>query len=151
MVDVGEIKELMNKSSVTTIGYTSKGEDIKDEILSNFNCIKYEVGASLKSLIRDYSLNSILGDSCVGNEYCILIDLRNYKAPSDSMKINDIVDEYISVGSSNIKLIFYGQSLTYNDNSGQIFHGGQTSIYASGLVFSISDSGEIKILKNRFG
>jgi hypothetical protein len=155
--------ELMSLSRITTIGFTWKSERLKDDIISQLNyidCGEIDTSTfSLKSLLRDININSLL-DGEKTPEY-ILIDLMNLKFDTSKNSnqyvtrartiqnlLIQIQDELFNINDENqkIKLI-----LTTSLNSSYVsdeFFGGTDPLYASDLVFTISDN--IKILKNRF-
>jgi hypothetical protein len=153
----------MSLSRITTIGFTWKSERLKDDIISQLNyidCGEIDTSTfSLKSLLRDININSLL-DGEKTPEY-ILIDLMNLKFDTSKNSnqyvtrartiqnlLIQIQDELFNINDENqkIKLI-----LTTSLNSSYVsdeFFGGTDPLYASDLVFTISDN--IKILKNRF-
>jgi hypothetical protein len=172
MQKIEHLYELMSQSPITTIGFTFKYERLKDDIISKLNyidCGEIDTSTfSLKSLLRDIKINSLLNEE--KNPEYILIDLMNLKfdiskhsrARTIQKLVIQIQDELFNIYEENqkIKLIFttslnssYVSSLNSHyvsdeDNSIPNFFGGTDTLYVSSLVFTISDN--IKILKNRF-
>lgn len=163
MQKIEHLYELMSQSRITTIGFTWKYERLKDDIISQLNyidCGEIDTSTfSLKSLLRDININSLLDEEKTP-EY-ILIDLMNLKfdiSKNSNQYVTrtrtiqnlliQIQDELFNINDENqkIKLI-----LTTSLNSSYVsdeFFGGKDPLYVSDLVFTISDN--IKILKNRF-
>lgn len=57
--------KLIERSKITTIGYNFEDERIKDELISNFNCVEIkeiDSSFSFKSFLRNQKLNHILDD-----------------------------------------------------------------------------------------
>jgi hypothetical protein len=164
MQKIEHLYELMSQSRITTIGFTFKYEGLKDDIISQLNyidCGEIDTSTfSLKSLVRDININSLL-DEEKKPEY-ILIDLMNLKfdisknsrARTIQKLLSQIQDELFNINVENqkIKLIFTtslnSSYVSDEDNGIPNFFGGTDPLYASDLVFTISDN--IKILKNRF-
>jgi hypothetical protein len=161
MQNIEHLYELMSQSRITTIGFTWKYEGLKDDIISQLNyidCGEIDTSTfSLKSLVRDIKINSLL-DGEKKPEY-ILIDLMNLKFDisknSHASTIqNLLIHELFNINGENqkIKLIFttslYSSYVSDEDNGIPNFFGGTDTLYVSDLVFTISDN--IKIIKNRF-
>ena len=161
MQKIEHLYELMSQSPITTIGFTFKYEGLKDDIISKLNyidCGEIDTSTfSLKSLLRDIKINSLLNEE--KNPEYILIDLMKFdiskkydyyieKTRAIQKLLSQIQDELFNINRENqkIKLI-----LTTSLNSSYVsdeFFGGKDPLYVSDLVFTISDN--IKILKNRF-
>lgn len=167
MQKIEHLYELMSQSPTTTIGFTYKYERLKDDIISKLNyidCGEIDTSTfSLKSLLRDININSLL-DEEKKPEY-ILIDLMKFdiskkydyyieKNRAIQKLLSQIQDELFNINGKNkkIKLILttslYSSYVSDEDNSIPNFFGGTDTLYVSDLVFTISDN--IKILKNRF-
>jgi hypothetical protein len=169
MQNIEHLYELMSQSRITTIGFTWKYERLKDDIISQLNyldCGEIDTSTfSLKSLLRDININSLL-DEEKKPEY-ILIDLMNLKFDiskkydyyiEKTRAIQKLLSQIqyelfnINVENQKIKLILttslYSSYVSDEDNRIPNFFGGTDPLYASDLVFTISDN--IKILKNRF-
>ncbi len=164
MQNIEHLYELMSQSRITTIGFTWKYERLKDDIISQLNyldCGEIDTSTfSLKSLLRDININSLL-DEEKKPEY-ILIDLMNLKfdkskntrARTIQNLLIQIQNELFNINVENqkIKLIFTtslnSSYVSDEDNSIPNFFGGPDTMYVSSLVFTISDN--IKIMKNRF-
>jgi hypothetical protein len=167
MQKIEHLYELMSQSPITTIGFTFKYERLKDDIISKLNyidCGEIDTSTfSLKSLLRDIKINSLLKEE--KNPEYILIDLMKFdiskkydyyieKTRGIQKLVIQIQDELFNIYEENqkIKLIFttslYSSYVSDEDNGIPNFFGGKDPLYVSDLVFTISDN--IKILKNRF-
>jgi hypothetical protein len=165
MQKIEHLYELMSQSPITTIGFTFKYERLKDDIISKLNyidCGEIDTSTfSLKSLLRDIKINSLLNEE--KNPEYILIDLMKVKIVKTNQisrarifqnLVSQIQYELFNIYEENqkIKLIFttslYSSYVSDEDNGIPNFFGGTDTLYVSDLVFTISDN--IKILKNRF-
>jgi len=161
MQKIEHLYELMSQSRITTIGFTFKYEGLKDHIISQLNYIDFgEIDTSafsLKSLLRDININSLL-DGEKNPEY-LLIDLMNLKfdiskntrASTIRKLLIQIQDELFNINGENQKMkLILTTSLNYSYGSDEelSFFGGTETLYVSDLVFTISNN--IKIIKNRF-
>jgi hypothetical protein len=172
MKSLNDLFDLIKQSDVTLIGYTFQNERIKDELISNFNYI--EVGQidssfSLRSFLRNLKLNSILENDSVKKPDYILLDIGNIPFKNNDALygrrkfIQTFVEDFRSQiytdcsvfpAKPQIKIILttsLNRSVMNSDgNDINNFSGGNSTLYVSDLVFTISDD-KIKVIKNRFG
>jgi hypothetical protein len=172
MNSVEDLFDLIKQSDVTLIGYTFQNERIKDELISNFNYI--EVGQidssfSLRSFLRNLKLNSILENDSVKKPDYILLDIGNIPFKNNDALygrrkfIQTFVEDFRSQiytdcsgfpAKPQFKIILttslYRSGMNSDGNDIKNFSGGNSTLYVSDLVFTISDD-KIKVIKNRFG
>lgn len=153
-----DLCNLIDKSTITLIGYTFQDEKKKDELISNFNYVEIEeIGSSFtfKSFLREQRINQIM-DNYKDFDY-ILIDLNNIRPDNNKMERSNFIRnvlqkliERIYVEKFNYKIIV--TSTVYKSHSSEIgsFIGGNSPIYMSDLVVVLK--GQIaKVIKNRNG
>ena len=173
MKNIEELFDLVKKSDVTLIGYTFRDERIKDELISNFNCVdvgQIDSSFSLRSFLRDLKLKSILetGEVVKKPDYILLdignIPLKNNDALYGRQKfIKTFVEDFRSQiytncsgfpGKTQFKIILttslYRSGINSEGNDIKNFTGGSGPLYASDLAFTISND-KIRVIKNRFG
>jgi len=172
MKSLNDLFDLVKQSDVTLIGYTFRNERIKDELISNFNYI--EVGQidssfSLRSFLRNLKLNSILENDSVKKPDYILLDIGNIPFKNNDALygrrkfIQTFVEDFRSQiytdcsgfpAKPQFKIILttslYRSGMNSDGNDIKNFSGGNSTLYVSDLVFTISDD-KIKVIKNRFG
>jgi hypothetical protein len=173
MNSVEDLFDLVKQSDVTLIGYNFQDEKIKDEFISNFNYIdvgEIDSSFSFKSFLRDLKLQSILetGEVVKKPDY-ILLDIGNIPFKNNdvlysrSKFVRSFVEDFRSQiytdcsvfpAKPQIKIILttsLNRSVMNSDgNDIKNFSGGNSTLYVSDLVFTISDD-KIKVIKNRFG
>lgn len=154
-----DLCNLIDKSTITLIGYTFQDEKKKDELISNFNYVEIkEIGSSFtfKSFLREQRINQIM-DNYKDFDY-ILIDLNNIRPDDNNMwersnfikNVLEKITERIYLEKFNYKIIV--TSTVYKSISSEIgsFVGGNQPIYMSDLVVVLK--GQIaKVIKNRNG
>lgn len=157
---------LINKSKITTIGYNFKDELIKDELISNFNCIEIrEINSSFsfKSFLRNQKLNHILDGFDYSNY--ILIDLNKIIPPYDdsgtqkwdklSFINNFLKNLRLSILDTDYKIILtstllYKSGTLKNGKYIQSLSSGDYPTFVSDLVLVI-EKDIAKVIKNREG
>jgi hypothetical protein len=172
MNSVEDLFDLVKQSDVTLIGYTFRNERIKDELISNFNYVdvgQIDWSFSLRSFLRNLKLNSILENDSVKKPDYILLDIGNIPFKNNDALygrrkfIQTFVEDFRSQiytdcsvfpAKPQIKIILttsLNRSVMNSDgNDIKNFSGGNSTLYVSDLVFTISDD-KIKVIKNRFG
>jgi hypothetical protein len=58
MKNVEDLFNLINKSTITLVGYSLKNEMTKDELISNFNYVE------IKEINSSFSIKPILSSNC---------------------------------------------------------------------------------------
>ncbi len=173
MKTLNDLFDLVKQSDVTLIGYTFQDEKIKDELISNFNYVdvgQIDSSFSFKSFLRDLKLQSILetGEVVKKPDY-ILLDIGNIPIKNNDALygrqrlIRTFVEDLRSQiykdcsgfpAKTQFKIILttsiYRSGTNSDGNDINNFSGGNSPLYVSDLVFTISDD-KIKVLKNRFG
>ena len=157
MKSIEDLYDLVNKSSFTTIGYTSQHESLKDEFISKLPhmVINEEIDSSFsfKSIIRDNKLESLLDNKDLIIPEYFVIDYENVKFPNiDSMarylRLKETLENLRYVGmENNIKVIF--TSPIYRLSEDYTIKGGSSPIYVADLVLMLNGD-NCKISKNRF-
>lgn len=154
-----DLCNLIDKSTITLIGYTFQDENKKDELISNFNYVEIEeIGSSFtfKSFIRAQRINQII-DEYKHFDY-ILIDLYNIR-PDDNNKMErsnfirnvlEKITERIYLEDFNYKIMI--TSPVYKSISSGVgnFIGGNKPIYMADLVITLKEN-LAKVIKNRNG
>lgn len=149
--------KLIERSKITTIGYNLVDERIKDELISNFNCVEIkeiDSSFSFKSFLRNQKLNHILEG--INYSKYILVDLNEITPPYDGgpqkwdklsfMKIflNDL---RLSILDTDYKIIL--TSTLYKSGSGSLtLSSGDYPTLTSNLVLTI-EKDIAKVIKNR--
>lgn len=159
-----DLCNLIDKSTITLIGYTFQDERIKDDLISNFNYVEIkeiDSSFSFKSFLREERLNQVL-DNQQKFEY-ILLDLNNIRPTSyDPSKvfsrvgfIKNVLEklrERIWVEGEPQYKIIVTSPLNKTSDKDEIgsFGGGNQPIYMADLVVVLK--GEIaRVIKNRNG
>lgn len=152
---------LINKSKITTIGYSIKDELIKDELISNFNCIEIrEISSSFsfKSFLRNQKLNHILDD--IDYSKYILLDIDKIEPPYDGGPqkwdklsfINTLLKNLkLSILDTDYKIILTStlyESGTKNGKNIQSLSSGDYPTFVSNLVLVI-EKYIAKVIKSR--
>jgi len=152
---------LINKSKITTIGYNFKDELIKDELISNFNCIEIkEINSSFsfKSFLRNQKLNHILDD--IDYSKYILLDIDKIEPPYDGgpQKWDKLsfINNFLKNLRSSILDTDYKIILTFLYKSGTLKNGKYIQSLSSGdyptivsdLVLAIEND-IAKVIKSR--
>jgi hypothetical protein len=86
MENIEDLFNLINKSTITLIGYSFKDEMRKDELISNFNYVEMEEinsSFSIKPILRDIKVQSVL-DKRKSPDF-ILIDTNNILYDSEKI------------------------------------------------------------------
>jgi len=170
MKTINDLFDLVKQSDVTLIGYTFQDEKIKDDLISNFNYIdvgQIDSSFSFKSFLRDLKLKSIL--ETVKKPDYILLDIGNIPIKNNDALyrrqqfIRTFVEDLRSQvytdcsgfpAKPQFKIILttslYKSAVNTDGNDINNFSGGNSPLYVSDLVFTISGS-KIKVIKNRFG
>ena len=157
MKSINDLYDLVNKSSFTTIGYTSQHESLKDEFISKLSnmVINEEIDSSFsfKSIIRDSKLKSLLDNKDLIIPEYFVIDYDKVSFPNiDSMarylRLKETLEtlKYVAI-ENNIKVIF--TSPIYRLSEDYTIKGGSSPIYVADLVLMLNGD-NCKISKNRF-
>jgi hypothetical protein len=157
-----EFYELVNKSNITTLGYSFIDERLKDELISQISYIdvgKIDSSFSIKSFIRDIKLNEILNADISFNKIThILFDTNNIKPGSTIKEAKERLDFFrylkISTYDENIKIIITSpinksKAFEASGNHHTLNSLNSGLLYISDLVMVIRDK-SLKIEKNRF-
>ena len=157
---------LLNKSTISLLGYTFREERLKDELVSkipHYKVLEINSSFNLKSLIRDIKLDSVISDSKLEIPKFIVIDIldiRNYIYSSSQSNFNLNIQQNLfsmikKIGfdffETQFKLIFTSpMNKTIEDNNLETmsFLGSNKTKYLADVVFSLHDN-KVKILKNR--
>lgn len=155
-----DLCNLIDKSTITLIGYTFQDEKIKDELISNFNYVEIkEIGSSFtfKSFLREQRINQMIGEY-KDFDY-ILIDLNNIRPDDNNIwersnfikNVLEKIIERIYLENCNYKIIVTSPlNRTLDKDEIGSFIGGNQPIYMSDLVVVLK--GQIaKVIKNRNG
>jgi len=163
--EMEDLYKLISLSRISLLGYTTKYETRKDEIILNLNCTKLNPGDSISSIRRDSIISNILdmGD----NIQNLVIDIseiryninKNSTFLAGSKHISKIIrslqDElYAGIPTNNYRLLIVSQ--IYNKigpesiPSSDLGFTPNSLLYRCDLAFTLCDNG-IDIIKNRFG
>jgi predicted aldo/keto reductase-like oxidoreductase len=163
MLSYRDILNLIRESSITLIGYTSRDEKLKDELISKFSYVeisKIDSSFDFKSFLRDKKLDSVLDG--VGLPEFLLIDInniRNIEPIGRSQQIGRVLQKIQEEMLQNYtypmpKLILTTpcyKSVNISDTGSVYnFSGGNSALYQSEVAMSIVDS-ELRVIKNRRG
>jgi hypothetical protein len=167
MKDIDYLFDLLKKSDFSLLGYRSKQERLKDEIISKLpHMVVPEIDSSFsfKSFLRDLKLQSILetGNTVKNPEYIVLdlnnIRFKNSVLGSRQIQIGDILnkirEDMYSGSEIPYKLLIltslYSSGLkNVDDASITNFSGGSKPIYMSDIAIVMQEE-SMKIIKNRF-
>jgi len=167
MKDIDYLFDLLKKSDFSLLGYRSKQERLKDEIISKLpHMVVPEIDSSFsfKSFLRDLKLQSILetGNTVKNPEYIVLdlnnIRFKNSVLGSRQIQIGDILnkirEDMYSGSEIPYKLLIltslYSSGLkNVDDASITNFSGGSRPIYMSDVAIVMQDE-SMKVIKNRF-
>jgi hypothetical protein len=159
-----EFYELVNKSNITTLGYSFIDERLKDELISQISYIdvgKIDSSFSIKSFIRDIKLNKILNNDFSFEKIThILFDTNNIKTGSTLKERIERRRFFSFLKTSeydeNIKIIITSSTidnvLAYPDTLVPRLE--SELLYISDLVMVICENKKhksLKIEKNRLG
>lgn len=164
---INKLYDLINKSSLTLIGYSFKDEMIKDKLISKLNPYFIESiddEFSLTSYIRDLKINEILSSKHYFGGNFLVVDTNIISIPIDrnafvgvnKAKFLRKLSEDLRVAS---KLLGYipimtaplYQSVSY-DNGVHNFSGGSGPMYVSDLVITFNNKkSKLQVIKNRNG
>lgn len=152
---MGEIHNLINQSKFCVIGYTSKGEKIKNDIISNILYTEIIDINDIKSYIRERKINQIINNS--NNR--LIIDISYVMAWK-----NGIGDNPMGIGNKvkfirNICnkiederiIITFQMNKNFESSEKTILYSYSTPsdlLYRSDLVIQVDN--DIKIIKNRY-
>jgi hypothetical protein len=157
MCELSEILNNIKKSNCSLIGFNSKGEFIKDELMSKLKINELELDSSfsIKSSFlkfnRDKKIKSILDDTEFKTSDIFYINILDIHKKSPTSYIGNLAEKFRSESINlGIKICFYTQINTQINNQFPSIIGGDRFMYIADFAFSISDN-EIKILKNRYG
>lgn len=139
--------DCINLSNISLIGYTYMDERFKDELISNIPHKKIEVNSSsfsLKSLLRDMKIDSLLSDK-IENFTHLLLDVNDVIGEKG---IDSIIKD-IRYDLRDYKLLI---TSPLNRDVGVVpnkFKGGNQLLYICDVAFKIND-GKIESIKNRY-
>lgn len=153
-----EAQQLLSKSKISLITYSSISELYKDEILSGLNFYdlkKLDSDSCIKSILRDIKLENILENK--KDVDFILLDLNQISVSIYGLNrieiIKRILQNFISI-DSKYKMIITGishRSYSREDDKYQYSTpGGNLLIYKADLVLGIAEGNIIKVLKSRY-
>lgn len=155
-----DIYKYLSLSKLSILGYSSRYEKMKDEIISNLNHIVLNEPnkPTIESLIRNEKINKALDYDKEDYEY-LIVDFMNLrdafvdKSQSHYFNIRQYKKEQVErlvkmVGSKYKILITCQMYISSLSKSSVQFSGGNDLIYISDFVFSIGE--EIEIIKNRW-
>jgi hypothetical protein len=163
-MDTETLYELINQSDLTLIGYTHKDERIKDALLSKINPIqvgRVKASFDIKQHLRDIKIDEVLSDKPFYGGKVLHIDLINvdtkyqeedgslYRAKVLRHFVNSLREQCVSLGYKAIMTSPLYQTVS-NDTQVHNFMGGSSPMYSSDLVIKF-ESGDLKIIKNRYG
>lgn len=138
--------DCINLSNISLIGYTYMDERFKDELISNIHK-KIEVNSSsfsLKSLLRDMKIDSLLSDK-IENFTHLLLDVNDVIGEKG---IDSIIKD-VRYDLRDYKLLI---TSPLNRDVGVVpnkFKGGNQLLYICDVAFKIND-GKIESIKNRY-
>lgn len=138
--------DCVNLSNISLIGYTYMDERFKDELISNIHK-KIEVNSSsfsLKSLLRDMKIDSLLSDK-IENFTHLLLDVNDVIGEKG---IDSIIKD-VRYDLRDYKLLI---TSPLNRDVGVVpnkFKGGNQLLYICDVAFKIND-GKIESIKNRY-
>ena len=137
-----ELYELISKSRITTIGFTSEFEDDKDKIISKLSPYVLGVlnGENFKSTIRDIKLDNIINNT--KHDYILA-----FQSKSDTMMRKNLDSIRSQIGYKLIVECPMYKSFSGDDPMTLV--GGSSPIYCSDLVILIYNN-QAHIVKNRF-
>lgn len=139
--------DCINLSNISLIGYTYMDERFKDELISNIPHKKIEVNSSsfsLKSLLRDMKIDSLLSDK-IENFTHLLLDVNDVIGEKG---IDSIIKD-VRYDLRDYKLLIISP---LNRDVGVVpnkFKGGNQLLYICDVAFKIND-GKIESIKNRY-
>lgn len=135
-----EIYKYLKLSKFSILGYTSKYERVKDDIISNLNhiIVNDPNKATFESLIREDKINQI-NDEKENYEY-LVVDLMN-------LKDRHFVPNRVKLVESRYKILLI--CLVYRSFKNNIqLSGGDSLLYNCDFAFTVGES--IQIIKNRW-
>lgn len=152
-----EFHSLINNSKLTILGYTTKDEKIKDELISSLNPIfigdENINSSSIVIDIRDSKINSIVNNKGFSN--IITFDVLNIKkedniAPHFSITktVREIHEKLRDTNMNIVVTASLYTSIDYENGVKQVIRGGEGNIYIADLVIYIEDR-KLNIIKSR--
>ncbi len=175
MNNIDKFYNLLDSSKISLLGYKFREESLKDELLSKIPHIKVSnINSSfnLKSIIRDFKLDSIISDGELEIPKFIVIDILDIRESIYNSQSNYNTDFNLNIQQhlfsmiqrisfdffeAEFKLIFTSPAYTHapmnktiedNNFENMSFLGGNKPIYLSDVVFRL-DNNKISVLKNR--
>lgn len=150
--EMGDIYKLISLSRISLLGYTTKYEAQKDEIILNLNCTKIYPGDPIFSIKRDFKISEILDmyNPITRNLVIDMCDIRqqNFGALGGAKEvlytIKSIRDQ---IRDDDFKLIIVTQ--IYNNINVNPTFSHNSLLYSCDLAFTLGDGG-INIIKNRY-
>lgn len=157
---IEELYNLIEKSNLVLIGYTSQYEKYKDLFISKLNPhIVYEFNEtfSITQFLRNSKIENVLSESQIRTSKYIVIDSSRviYGKRSDMFGRSTFfrkLSEELRLESTKSGLVPIIVSAMYkdiSDNDTFNFSGGSGPMYASDLVIKFGDKG-IKLIKSRY-
>jgi len=154
---MNEFHSLINNSKLTILGYTTKDEKIKDELISSLNPIfigdENINSSSIVIDIREQKINSLLNDEFLSN--IITFDIINIKSEDNvapHFSITKTVREiHEKLRDTNINIVVTAPlytSIDYENGIKQVIRGGEGNTYIANLVIYIDDR-TLNIIKSR--
>lgn len=157
---MNEFYSLINNSKLTILGYTTKDEKIKDELISSLNPIfigdENINSSSILIDIREKKINSLLNDEFLSN--IITFDIINIKSEDNvapHFSITKTVREiHDKLRDTNMNIIVTAPLYTlytpidHENGIKQVIRGGEGNTYIANLVIYIDDR-TLNIIKSR--
>ncbi len=154
---MNEFHSLINNSKLTILGYTTKDEKIKDELISSLNPIfigdENINSSSIVIDIREQKINSLLNDEFLSN--IITFDIINIKSEDNvapHFSITKTVREiHEKLRDTNMNIVVTAPlytSIDYENGIKQVIRGGEGNTYIANLVIYIDDR-TLNIIKSR--
>jgi len=155
--------DLIEYSRVTLIGYDSRTEGIKDELISeiSFNRISdIDSSFNIINCARDIKINTIFAEDLIFSNYFLIDynDISLYSSlsfPKDIIDKNTLIRNLInSFRNSNYRLIITNEiyKSIKNDYVEDIsYRGGASILYECDIACHITNDRKVKLIKNRFG
>lgn len=153
---MNEFHSLINNSKLTILGYTTKDEKIKDELISSLNPIFIGDDINSSSIvidIREQKINSLLNDEFLSN--IITFDIINIKSEDNvapHFSITKTVREiHEKLRDTNMNIVVTAPlytSIDYENGIKQVIRGGEGNTYIANLVIYIDDR-TLNIIKSR--
>lgn len=157
---IGELYNLIEKSNLVLIGYTSQYERQKDAFISKLNPhLVDEVNSSFSIIqfLRDRKIDSVLSESEIHSKYvvidstCVKCSEGNEDVLFEKPKFFRKLSETLRLESTKFGFTPIIVSPMYRDLGSDEFNfsGGSGPMYASDLVIRFGEKG-IKLIKSRY-